>query len=72
MQKNEGTFPRGQGRLRGSVPKPLSLAQVMIPESWDRAPHRAPCSAGSLAGSLLLPLPAAPPVVLSLPLTNNK
>ena len=33
--------------------KHLPLAQVMILGSWDRAPHRAPCS----AGSLLLPLP---------------
>ena len=31
----------------------LPLAQVMTPGSWDRAPHRDPCS----AGSLLLPLP---------------
>ena len=31
----------------------LPSAQVMIPGSWDRAPHRTPCS----VGSLLLPLP---------------
>ena len=24
------------------------LAQVMMPGSWDRAPHQAPCSVGSL------------------------
>ena len=33
--------------------KCLPLARVMIPESWDQAPHWAPCS----TGSLLLPLP---------------
>ncbi|XP_064427490.1 nucleic acid dioxygenase ALKBH1 isoform X1 [Mirounga angustirostris] len=44
---------RKEGRLGGSVVKRLPSAQVMIPGSWDRAPHRAPCS----AGSLLLPLP---------------
>ena len=32
--------------------KRLPLAQVMIPRSWDRTPHQAPCS----VGSLLLPL----------------
>ena len=32
--------------------RPLPSAQVMIPGSWDQAPHRALCS----AGSLLLPL----------------
>ena len=42
-----------QGRLGGAVVKRLPLAQGMIPGSWERAPHRAPC----LAGSLLLPLP---------------
>ena len=35
------------------------MAQVVIPGSWDRVPHRAPCSAGSLL--LPLPLPTAPP-----------
>jgi len=35
----------------------LISAQVMISGSWDRVPHRAPCS----VGSLLLPLPATPP-----------
>ena len=38
--------------------KHLPLAQVMIPRSWDRVPHQAPCS----VESLLLP----PPAVLSL------
>jgi len=37
--------------------KRLPLAQVMIPGSWDRVLHWAPCS----AGSLLLPLPTALP-----------
>ena len=37
----------------------LPSAQVMIPGYWDRVPHRAPCS----AGSLLLPLPL--PAILS-------
>ena len=41
------------GHVGGSVVKRLPSAQVMIPGSWDRAPHRAPCS----EGSLLLPLP---------------
>ena len=35
--------------------KPLPLAQVMIPASWDRAPHGALCSAGSLLPPLSLP-----------------
>ena len=39
--------------------KHLPLAQVMIPESWDGAPHQAPCSVGGL--HLPLPLPAALP-----------
>ena len=45
------------GPLGGSVVEHLSLAQVMIPGSWDRVPHRA------LSGSLLLPL------LMSLPLS---
>lgn len=36
----------------------LPSAQVMVPVSWDRVRHWAPCS----AGSLLLPLPASPPL----------
>ena len=39
--------------------KSLPSVQVMIPESWDRAPHWALCSAGSLP--LLLSLPASLP-----------
>lgn len=34
----------------------MPLVQVMIPESWDHAPHRAP----HLVGNLLLPLPLPP------------
>ena len=37
--------------------KPLPMAQVMIPKSWDGAPHPAPCSVGSLLLTLPLPLP---------------
>ena len=35
--------------------KPLPSAQVMISGSWDRAPHQALSSAGSLLASLSLP-----------------
>ena len=38
----------------------LPSAQVMSPGSWDRAPHRAPCSMESLLLPLLLPA-ALPP-----------
>uniref|UniRef100_A0A8C7B4P3 Uncharacterized protein n=1 Tax=Neovison vison TaxID=452646 RepID=A0A8C7B4P3_NEOVI len=38
--------------------RPLPLARVVISGSWDRAPHRALYSAGSL---LLPPPPASPP-----------
>ena len=38
--------------------KPLPLVQVIISGSWDRAPHRAVCSAGSLL-PLSLSLPAS-------------
>ena len=37
--------------------KCLPLAQVIIPESLDQAPHQAPCSAGSLLLPFPLPLP---------------
>ena len=35
--------------------KPLPSAQVVIPGSWDGAPHGALCSAGSLLPLLSLP-----------------
>ena len=44
------------GCLGGSVVKHLPSVQVMIPVSWDRAPHQAPCSTGSLILPLPLPL----------------
>ena len=31
------------GHLGGSVVEHLPLAQVVVPGSWDRVPHRAPC-----------------------------
>ena len=31
-----------EGHLGGSVVEHLPLAQVVIPGSWDRVPHRAP------------------------------
>ena len=37
-----------RGRLVAQWVKPLPSAQVMISESWDRAPHWALCSTGSL------------------------
>ena len=51
-----------EGHLSGSAVKHLSLAQVIIPGSWDQVPHQDPFS----VESLLLPLPAAPRFVLSL------
>ncbi|CAD7677121.1 unnamed protein product [Nyctereutes procyonoides] len=63
--EKEGSMgaPQG-GRLQGAwvaqSVKPLPSAQVMIPGSWDRAPHGTPCSAGSLLLPLPFPLPLAP------------
>ena len=37
--------------------KHLPTAHVMVPGSWDRAPHQAPCSLGSLLVPLSLLLP---------------
>jgi len=45
--------------------KRLPSAQVMIPESWDRVPHRAPPSLWGACFSLCLCLPL-PLLVLSL------
>ena len=39
MVQNAGVL----GCLGGLVVERLPLAQGVIPESWDRAPHRAPC-----------------------------
>ena len=44
------------GHLGGSIVQCLPLAQIMIPGSWDGAPHQAPCSADSLLLPLLLPM----------------
>ena len=64
--------PHQKGELRGtwvarSVGR-LPSARVMILGSWDRAPHRAPCSAESLL--LPLPLPSALPTC-ALSLSNK-
>ena len=48
-----------KGAWVAQLVKRLPSAQVMIPGSWDRAPHGVPCSAGSLL--LPLPLPVASP-----------
>ena len=55
----------GSGTWVAQSFKSLPSAQVMIQGSWNRVPHRAPDSAGSLF--LPLPLPTAPPAcVLSM------
>ena len=51
-----------QGHLVAQSVERLPLARVMIPGSWDQAPHWAFCS----ARSLLHPLPL--PALLILPL----
>ena len=64
-----------EGCLGGSLVKRLPLAQVMFPGSWDRAPHRAPCSTGSLLLPLPLPLlvfPLSLSLSLSLSIKINK
>ena len=48
--------------------KQLPSAQVMISASWDRVPHWAPCS----AGSLLLPLPLPATLSVCAPSLSNK
>ena len=45
----------------------LPLAQLMVLESWDGAPHQAPCS----MGNLLLPLFFPPAHALSLSQINR-
>jgi len=67
MVKQHGVYfkdDRVQGAWVAQLVRQLPSAQVIVLESRDRVPHRAPCS----AGSLLLPLPL-PPLVLSLSLT---
>ena len=51
--------------------KHLVLAQVMISESWDPAPHLALNLAWSLLKILSLPLPLPLPLVCSLSLSNK-
>ena len=46
----------GSGHLGGSVVEDLPLAQVMIPGSWDRVPHRAPCFSLYVSASLCVSL----------------
>ena len=55
-----------EGAWVAQLVKRLPSAQVMILESLDRVPHRAPC----LAGSLLLPL-TLPPLMCSLSQINK-
>ena len=45
------------GHLDGSGSYVSVFAQVMIPESWDEAPHQAPCSVWSLLLPLHQPFP---------------
>jgi len=60
------------GLFRGAwvaqLVKQLPSARVMIPESWDRVPHRAPSS----AGSLLLPLTLSPLMLFLSRLLSSK
>ena len=51
-----------KGAWVAQLVKHLPSVQVMIPGSWDQAPHWAPCS----VGSLLLPLPLPHAHALSL------
>ena len=53
LTNNKNVNTGAPGWLSGL--KPLPSAQVMIPGSWDGAPHRALCSAGSLLPPLSLP-----------------
>ena len=63
---HEKELDGGTWKAQWKVPgKPLPLAQVMISGSWDRDPHWALCSAGSLLPPLSL-LAALPPCNLCL------
>ena len=62
-------FESGGAWVAQSV-KHLLSAQVMIPVSWDRAPHRALCSAGSLLPPLSL-LASLPTCDLSRSVSNK-
>ena len=70
MQKTNNPIKIGPkwGTCVAQPVKHLPSAQVMIPGSWDRAPHWAPCSVGSLLLPLPLPLSAASSLSLSLSL----
>jgi len=60
----------GGGAWVAQSVKRLPSVLVMVPGAWDRAPHRAPCSAGSLLLPLPLPLLVFP-LSLSLSLSNR-
>ena len=62
--------PFGDTWVAWSV-KLLPLVQVMIPRSWDRAPHRAPCLVGACF-SLSSPLVLSAATFLSLPLSVSQ
>jgi len=55
-----------RGAWVAQMVKRLPSAQGMISRSWDRAPHRTPCLAGSLLLPLPLPLLTAPALSLAL------
>jgi len=59
-----------RGAWVAQLVKRLPSAQVMILESLDRVPHRAPCSAGSLPLPLTLP-PLMCSLCLILSLSNK-
>ena len=61
---NIGWTEIGLGAWVAQSIKHLPSAQVMIPGSWDRALHQAPCS----VGGLLLPLPLPNPLAHALSL----
>ena len=57
LKEGPGEATEAKGAWVAQLVEHLPSAQVMIPGSWDGAWCQALCS----AGSLLLPLPAAPP-----------